>query len=294
MIDYLQKLGPIDITRMLIRKRDYVNQKIGKIVEEGFDKLHVISDYDKTITKQHVNGKNQLNAYEVLRRCPSVPKSVAAYLVEISEKYSVLDKNPELSNEERMRYMAEWWNKTIEAYQDINITQEEIDKTCLDIGPSLRDEAKDFFEILTKKEVPVLIISAGVGEVLESLLKNSGIVGSNIELVTNYLKRDNEGRIIGYQSDPIHTANKNLHDLKKTQFYKNVADRTNLLIMGDHLGDTIVGSQLDHVDNILKIGFFYGEAEAMLPNWLNTFDIILKDDQTMNVPKAILELLKHE
>lgn len=294
MIDYLQKLTPNDTTRMLIRNRDYVNEKIRKIVEGGFIKLQVISDYDKTITKQHINGKNQLNAYEVLRRCPSVPKSVVTYLIEITNKYSMLDKDPSLSSEERIRYMSEWWNKTIEAYKGLNITQEEIDKICLEIGPSLRDKAKEFFEILTKKEVPVLLISAGLGEVLESLLRNSGIVGSNIEVLANYLKRDNEGKIIGYKSDPIHTVNKNHFDLRKTQHYNKITDRTNLFILGDHLGDADMGAQLDHVDNVLKIGFFYGEAEAVLPNWLNAFDIILKDDQTMNIPKAILELLQNK
>uniref|UniRef100_A0A6P7FBL4 5'-nucleotidase n=2 Tax=Diabrotica virgifera virgifera TaxID=50390 RepID=A0A6P7FBL4_DIAVI len=293
MIDYIKKLKLNDSNKVLIKDPDEINRKIGKLIEGGYTKLQVISDYDKTITKQHVNGKTQFHAFDLFKQCPSISQEIRDFLTALTNKYAVIDKDPNLSHAERSKHMDEWWNKTIEAYKGLKISQEEIEKTCLELGPPLRDNVKELFEVLKQGNVPVLLLSGGIGDCLEPSLRISGINGSNIELVANYIKRDNEGRIQDYKAPPIHTVNKNEY-IKNTQHYKKHTNRPNVLLMGDHLGDAQMVNSLEHVGTVIKIGFSYNEAEVVLPTWLNTFDIVLKDDQSMNVPKAIVELLKKE
>lgn len=45
---------------------------------------------------------------------------------------------------------------------------------------------------------------------------------------------------------------------------------------------------------IITIILLNFQKEESLPSYKNTFDIVLEDDQTMNVPRAIFKLIKSE
>ncbi|CAH1105657.1 unnamed protein product [Psylliodes chrysocephalus] len=292
MIDYVKNLESVEHSKILVKDPDELNKKLENFICGGYEHLSIISDYDQTITKQHVNGKSQLHAFGILQRCPSIPSEVYKIVSNITETYKPLDRNLSIPESQRKIFMNEWWTKTIEAYKGLKISSEEMVNTTLKYGPPARDNAKEFFDLLNKANVPVLLISAGVGEFLEPLLIKMNICSPNVELLTNYLKLDEDGKIVGYKASPIHTENKNILDFKNTKFYGKIGNRHNVIVMGDHLGDVAVLDNLDKVENVLKIGFFYGNNESSLPTWLNTYDIVLKDDQTMDVPIAILKLLK--
>lgn len=46
-----------------MKNKEDVLQKIEKIRNDGPNKLQVITDYDKTITKQHINGQCVHNSW---------------------------------------------------------------------------------------------------------------------------------------------------------------------------------------------------------------------------------------
>lgn len=46
-----------------IKDIDRVNKIIHELITGGPNKLHILSDFDKTITKQHENGKLHLSSF---------------------------------------------------------------------------------------------------------------------------------------------------------------------------------------------------------------------------------------
>lgn len=70
-----------------------------------------------------------------------------------------------------------------------------------------------------------------------------------------------------------------------------VKDRSNVLLMGDNIGDAAMAEGMEHCDVVIKIGFLSNSLDGNLQNYLNHFDIVLLNDSTMNVPNAILKLV---
>lgn len=53
-----------------------------------------------------------------------------------------------------------------------------------------RDGYKLFFDHLTEQQVPLLIFSAGVGDVLEELIRQNHVFYPNVHIISNYMDFD--------------------------------------------------------------------------------------------------------
>ena len=61
--------------------------------------------------------------------------------------------------------------------------------------------------------------------------------------------------MVGFQSDLIHTFNKNKNAIKKSDYFNSIKHRHNIILLGDSLGDLTMADGAYNVKNILKIGF---------------------------------------
>lgn len=72
------------------------------------------------------------------------------------------------------------------------LSQEQI----LNSGPigeclcSNRDGFQLFFDHLHKRDVPLLIFSAGVGDILEEVIRQAGVFHPNVKVFSNYMDFD--------------------------------------------------------------------------------------------------------
>lgn len=67
-VDYINQLEELRKPNVHIKNPDKVNKIINQFVQSGFNKLHIVSDFDKTITKQHENGKTPRSSFGIIRR----------------------------------------------------------------------------------------------------------------------------------------------------------------------------------------------------------------------------------
>merc|ERR1719219_2590894 len=88
----------------------------------------------------------------------------------------------------------------------------------------------------------------------------------------------------------IHVYNKNENAVHGSEYFKVLQGRSNVILVGDSIGDLRMADGIDNPETVLKIGFLNNMATAneRLPSFLEGFDIVLVDDQTMNVPLDIL------
>lgn len=53
-----------------------------------------------------------------------------------------------------------------------------------------RDGYKQFFEQLSENQVPLLIFSAGIGDVLEEVIRQNHVFHPNVHVISNYMDFD--------------------------------------------------------------------------------------------------------
>jgi len=74
--------------------------------------------------------------------------------------------------------------------------------------------------------------------------------------------------------------NKNETALDNPAYFKELSHRGNALVLGDSLGDINMDKGMHAPGAILKIGFLNDKIEERMSSFINTFDVVLVDDQT--------------
>jgi 2-hydroxy-3-keto-5-methylthiopentenyl-1-phosphate phosphatase len=62
-----------------------------------------------------------------------------------------------------------------------------------------RDNAKDMLETLNKAEVPVLVLSAGIGDLVEEVLRHQSVDLPNVKVISNFMEFDEKEDVVGFK-----------------------------------------------------------------------------------------------
>lgn len=280
-----------------VRCRDVtrVERKLRKLIEGGIRKLMVISDFDYTISRYHnSNGDKCWTSYGVFETSNSAACSELNRKCEVLKaKYLPIEYDPCMSIAEKIPYMEEWWYAAHNYIIEARLTHEILEQCVRDSKIELRDDVESFFTNLYSHDVPLIIFSAGIGNVIEIFLRQKfGKVMGNTHIISNMMEFDNEGCAIRFLEPLIHTFCKNASVIGANPVYFNsLTDRTNVLLMGDSLGDLDMDIGVVNKDVVLKIGFLNFNIDALLDKYLDGYDIVLIDDQSMSIPQHIIQSL---
>lgn len=270
-----------------MQNSDNVIKKIKKIQQDGIDKLQVVSDFDMTMTKQHISGKDVLSSFGIFYKCKQLPETIKDASTILYGKYRPIEVDPRLALDEKIKAMENWMRETESMLHGIDFDKSEIIEVAKIYGTSLRDGTMPLIQRLNAANVPVLVFSAGLGDIVKAVLSNHNILLENVKIISNFLNyKDN--KLNGFKNDLlIHVFNKNEKALDP-DYFKVLKNRTNVILMGDMTGDATMADGIKDAETILKIGFLYDNVEQKLPSYMEAFDIVLVDDQTMNVATDIL------
>lgn len=152
------------------------------------------------------------------------------------QKYRAIEIHPSLPVEEKIEHMKDWMVISQKNLKGLKFDHKEIDELVVKYGHSLRDRAKELFLKLKALDVPILVLSAGLGDIIEALLRHQGVLLENVHIISNFLQFN--GDILeGYKNSDkmIHVFNKNEHSVEN-EYFRILRGRTNIILMGDSLG----------------------------------------------------------
>ncbi|KAH8401919.1 hypothetical protein KR009_008694 [Drosophila setifemur] len=271
-----------------------VERIINQFIQGGAERLQIVSDFDFTITKQRTEeGDPVPTTFAMFYACKSLPENLKEKADELQKKYRPIEIDPHMPAEEKINYMIEWWTKSGELASGYPFDQSEIDQIASKYKHALRDRSPEFFADLHRLDIPTLVFSAGLGNSVVSMLRLGNMMHPNVKVVSNFLQY-RDGLLVGLQDPLIHTFNKNESVLKGSEYYDLVHSRDHVILIGDSLGDADMASGVKASSHIIKIGFLFHHVEANMEMYMNTFDIVLVDDQTMDVPRALLALIEKQ
>jgi len=252
----------------------YINNR--KFVDKlNRDNFCVVIDFDRTISKGTSEG-----TWATIRRAEIFNEEYHRLSEEQYEKYRPIEVDPNISPEEKAKSMEAWWKEHFDLFFKFGLKKEDIVKSAQEGGIILRDGAEKFFLKMNELGVPVIILSAGIGNIIEEFLKYKNIYYDNIYIFSNNILFNEEGSICGLGDNIIHACNKTIEYLPD-DIKEKIAGREYILMYGDGLADlSMVPERL--YDKTIKIGFLVEAIEESLEAFNNNFDIVLLGDDSFD------------
>jgi len=284
--------------------------KINRIKAASLDKLMVISDFDATLSKHHTKSDPTTrlpSTFGVLEQDTGLPAEAQKICQDNYKKYYPIEMDTTISEDEKRKHMINWWTSSQAAIVGAgSITKDCITDAVIKSPICLRDNSAEMLKFCKEKKVPFLVFSAGCGDIIDSQLKYKEPIcwsEENMMLVSNMLGfHEDTGILKEFRKPLIHTLNKQGFVKRIKEFGTESGDRidemvsarSNVIVMGDHLGDLRMSEGMDNIDDALTIGFLNYNFEKNLQPYMDAFDVVLVDDESMDVPNLILKDLNNE
>ncbi len=275
---------------VIIKDKENFEKIKEKIAEEGINKLHVLSDFDRTLTYAYVNGEKVPSLISILRNGNYLTLDYAEKAHALFNRYHPIEIDPNIPLEEKKKAMHEWWKRHFDLLIKCGLTKKDIEDVVKSSKVKFREGALEFIDLLHKYDIPLVIISSsGLGKyALELFFKQYNRLYSNIYIISNEYIWDEKGKAIGIKEPIIHCMNKDETVLHQFPFYDKIKNRKNVILLGDSTSDIGMIHGFEY-KNLLKIGFLNEKVEEMIEEYKKYFDIIIPNDGPMNF---VVDLMK--
>lgn len=207
--------------------------------------------------------------------------------MDLFNQYHPFEIDSNLVLDLKNKKMLDWWVAHLDLLVKSGITKN-ILQTIIDNNKLvLRDKTIDFFSLLRINEIPLLIFSAGFGNLIEFALEKENCFFENMSIISNFFIFDVNGLAKGYNPQVIHSFNKGEIAIKNDLHYSKIALRKNIILLGDSLGDLSMADGMNH--NIkITIGFYNDLDLNQLNEYKKQFDIVITNDSDMAYVNELL------
>ena len=264
---------------------EYINKE--KLLKINLNKNNIcyIIDFDRTLTKENCE-----DSWDAVANKKIFGEELSKELNNLYKKYGPIEVNYKIPFEEKEKYMIEWYQKCMETYYRFNLTKVKVENSIKTSSIELRPGVIEFLNFNKEENIPIIILSAGIGNTIEEVLKQNSCYFENIHIISNFIKFDNEGYILKYEGDLIHSLNKNIDKINQKEIIDIVESKEYRIVIGDLIEDIkMAGDYPD--DKLIKIGFLNQNVNENLEKYKERFDIVLtKESQDFNEVSKIVKL----
>ena len=194
---------------------NYIN-KPEKLKEIKLDNNNyfVVADFDRTITagdsestwgsiskagvlpKEYNKKRQELHSkyrpIEIsISKAGVLPKEYNKKRQELHSKYRPIEIDTTIEDNIKSKYMNEWFKTHINLFYEYGITEQAINTVVEKNLLKFREGAKEYIEYLHKNNIPLIIVSAGIGNIIKGFLEKNNCYFSNIEIISNFIEFEN-------------------------------------------------------------------------------------------------------
>ena len=282
------------------------------------DKILFVSDFDYTFFNKYnySTGEKYISSFGIYNR--EVFGGNQDYVVEqrrkLHDNYLKYEEDMSIDENIRKEKLLEWNTKALNLMAVPEFTSDSIKKMV-----ELKNDKKyvnfkknvgKFYEKLIELNIPILIVSGGIKNLIIEFLQLLNIKGLNdyikrgrLSFIANEIFFDEETKkCIGYKKDIIFGFNKQDHVEKFVhEKYPNIE---NVFVFGDFDTDykSIEKLNLDKNKNVIGVGFLYYYPEEVknekfdinnnesLERYKKIFDVNLLIDEGYDYPYELLNI----
>ena len=256
----------------------YVNneEKLKRLKKEN--DFFVVTDFDRTLTTKQSEPSMGI-----------IPEYLGGKCLEerlkIFHHYRPIELDYSLDKEIKQELMQEWAKASFNLLSKY-ITEDIIDKSLENANLHLRNGAKDFLDDLNSKNIPVIVMSSGIGNIVEAFLGKENCLYNNY-IVSNFFEFDKEKAIIDLE-DIMATSNKEYKRIPESVKKDAIENKKAGLLFGDLVEDLKMVEK-EKLNNTLTFGFLDENIENNLEEFNKNYDIVLTENEDFNTVKKILD-----
>ena len=260
----------------------FINENIKSFLPfKNLNNMYVVADFDRTITKG-----NSKTSWSILANSNLVPKSYIEERQALYNHYRPIEIDENMNFELKSSLVKEWFKKHVELFVKYKTSEKLFETAATDLRVmEFRPGAKEFIEFLNKNKIPLIIISAGIGNFIESFLKHNNCFFDNIYISSNKIIFKN-GIATGVDNNIIHSLNKNEVSLPP-EILNKLQYRNKVILLGDQVSDLKMVDKSAH-DFVLSVGFLTEEHKEQFEALKSNFDIVCELNDDYNNLKKLL------
>ena len=311
----------ISNNNILENKKNIFKNSFKKNQHDGIknDKIIVVTDFDYTLFNKYnySTGEKYESSFgmynqDVFGGNQKDFKEKRIMLHDIYAKYEDDFSIEEKIKEDKMR---EWGAKEMDFMIHPNFSRDSI-KKMVELKKeknqiNFKKNVREFYEKLIELNIPIIIVSGGIKEIIIEILNLMKIKG-----LDDYIKRkrmlfianefifDENNKCIDYNKNIIHGYNKSKY--VKEIVNENFPDYENIFVLGDLTTDykAIEKLNLDKDKNIIGIGYIYFSPEEIknknfdisnnikVNEFKKIYDIVLLMDEGYDYPLYLLNIFQ--
>ena len=273
------KDGGFSSETILISPFSSYSNKKDKLVKDGCANLHLIFDFDRTMTSYiGPRGGRGATCHGIVeaRRSKELKDRADA----LNSIFYPIEIDLKRSQESKLPWMRAWYSLVNEILIESGLTRADIEEDVKLANCSLRKGMIEILEWARERSVPVTIFSAGIGDVIIAVLQQQwrNPLPSKIKIISNMMTFDTSGALRGF-SPLIHMFNKSMIFHKHDSAFSELATRKNVLLLGDSTADVTMADGLD-ATTILRIGFLNDNVNNLANTYMSLYDVVLTHDST--------------
>ncbi len=182
--------------------------------------------------------------------------------------------------------MREWAKASFKLLSKY-VTEDVVNRSLVDANLHLRKGAKEFLKELNNKEIPIVVMSSGIGNIVEGFLKNENCIYDNTYIVSNFFEFETGKTKIDLEN-LMSTTNKEYIRIPQ-EIRNNLNNKKVGMLFGDLVEDLKMISK-EKLETTLTFGFLDENIEKNLEKFNNNFDIVLTENSDF---EDVMEVLKN-
>ena len=263
---------------IIIPHPEKLEKTISVFATQGKDKIHILSDFDRTLTKCFVDGQKSSTIFAQIRNMGYLGDDYVKKAHQLFDYYHPIEIDPKLGLEQKEEKMAEWWNKHFELVIEKGLSKQIIEEIVAKGGIAFREGINEFLDLLKDNNIPLVILSSsGLGDAIPMYFAKIKRNYDNIFVISNFFEFDKTGKALAVKPPLIHTLNKREITMEALPIYDRLQKRKNVLLLGDGVSDIDMIEGFDY-DNLIKIGFLNENVDENLESFKNNFDVVILND----------------
>eukprot|EP00930_Biecheleria_cincta_P061554 TRINITY_DN47116_c0_g1_i1.p1 TRINITY_DN47116_c0_g1~~TRINITY_DN47116_c0_g1_i1.p1 ORF type:complete len:339 (-),score=51.45 TRINITY_DN47116_c0_g1_i1:175-1191(-) len=276
--------------RIVVRDQAALDSKLRSFTRQN---VVLIADFDNTLTenKTYDMRNKRDDCHRVIMNSPLLPD---AFRTDMQQLF-IAGSQPSADKDALFDSL---WRRSNQLMVDYGLQRNWLHEMVCSSTTELRRGTQRLVAAAAAGDVPVLIFSAGIKQVILECFSQGGLQVSEDLVLANSMHFDDEGVLVSWQEPTVHVHNKSLtlypHLIRK---FHGTDRATKIVLLGDQVGDLSMahGLPLDMNRDIIAIGLVNDQMDGsehvanQVARYSELFDVVLVGDGPIDFAVELLE-----